>query len=295
MKKNFALIGYGNWGKIVSKEIKKNKNFNLKYIVSKSVKKNYENIKIYKNLNEILNSNKLDCIYVAKDPNENFEVLNNLKFKKIPVILEKPLSVSAFKFDKIINLINKYQIQAYTNLPNIYSDTYNFSKKFIINNINQIEKFIIHEGNFGPKNSNIHPIMDWGIHPLSYLFNIFGHKNLNNIKHKNIIRSNKTGYGLSRFDLDLNNHFSIKIITGNFFKKKRRVLKIVLKNGDIFVNDFINHQVWKNNKLIFKSKSSPLQNLLNKFAHSIEFEDYKSGMKEIYNSYETIKVIEKFI
>ena len=39
MKKNFALIGYGNWGKIVSKEIKKNKNFNLKYIVSKSVKK----------------------------------------------------------------------------------------------------------------------------------------------------------------------------------------------------------------------------------------------------------------
>ena len=137
--------------------------------------------------------------------------------------------------------------------------------------------------------------MDWGIHPLSYLFNIFGHKNLNNIKHKNIISSNKTGYGLSRFDLDLNNHFSIKIITGNFFKKKRRVLKIVLKNGDIFVNDFINHQVWKNNKLIFKSKSSPLQNLLNKFAHSIEFEDYKSGMKEIYNSYETIKVIEKFI
>ena len=70
---------------------------------------------------------------------------------------------------------------------------------------------------------------------------------------------------------------------------------LTLKSGDIFVNDFINHQVWKNNKLIFKSKSSPLQNLLNKFAHSIEFEDYKSGMKEIYNSYETIKVIEKFI
>ena len=30
MKKNFALIGYGSWGKKIGEEIKKNKNFNNK-------------------------------------------------------------------------------------------------------------------------------------------------------------------------------------------------------------------------------------------------------------------------
>jgi len=295
MKKNFALIGYGSWGKKVSEEIKRNKNFNLKYIVSKSAKQNNKDIKIYKNINELLNLNTLDCIYVAKDPNTNFEILNKLKSQRIPMILEKPFSDNSLKFNNIINLIHKYKIKIFTNLPNIYSDTYDFSRKFISNNKNKIEKIIIHEGGLGPKNTSIHPILDWGIHPLSYVFNIFGIENLNNIRHKEIMSFNKKGYGLSRFDLDLKNEFSIKIITGNFFKKKRRLFKIILKNGDIFLNDFINHQIWINNQLIFKSKSSPLQNLLNKFAYSIEFEDYKSGIKEIKNSYESIKVIERFI
>ena len=295
MKKNFALIGYGSWGKKVSEEIKINKNFNLKYIVSKSVKQNNKDIKFYKNLEEILSFKKLDCIYVAKNPNTNFETLDELKYKKIPVILEKPISSSTLNCNKIINLIHKYQIKVFTNLPNIHADTYDFSKKFISNNKNEIKKIIIHEGDFGPKNINIHPILDWGIHPISYLFNILGVENLHNIRHKEIISFNKHGYGLSRFDLDFNNKFSIKIITGNSFKKKIRLLKIILKNGDIFINDFINHQIWKNYELILKSKSSPLQNLLNKFAHSIEFENYQGGIKEIYNSYDSIKVIEKFI
>lgn len=295
MKKNFALIGYGSWGKKIGEEIKKNKNFNLKYIVSKSLEQNKKDIKIYKDINEILNLNELDCVYVAKNPKENFEVLNEFKSKKIPIILEKPISDSTSKCNEIINLIHKCQLKVFTNLPNINSDTYDFSKNFIINNKDDIKQIIIHEGDFGPINKSIHPLLDWGIHPLSYLFNILGYKNLKDIKHKEIIGLSKNGNALSRFDLNFNDQFSIKIITGNSFKKKSRVLKIILKNGNIFLNDFINHQIWKNNKLIFKSKSSPLQNLLNKFSYSIEFENYQAGIQEIYSSYESIKVIEKFI
>ena len=295
MKKNFALIGYGSWGKKIGEEIKKNKNFNLKYIVSKSLEQNKKDIIIYKDINEILNLNELDCVYVAKNPKENFEVLNEFKSKKIPIILEKPISDSTSKCNEIINLIHKRQLKVFTNLPNINSDTYDFSKNFIINNKDDIKQIIIHEGDFGPINKSIHPLLDWGIHPLSYLFNILGYKNLKDIKHKEIIGLSKNGNALSRFDLNFNDQFSIKIITGNSFKKKSRVLKIILKNGNIFLNDFINHQIWKNNKLIFKSKSSPLQNLLNKFSYSIEFENYQAGIQEIYSSYESIKVIEKFI
>jgi len=295
MKKNFALIGYGSWGKKIGEEIKKNKNFNLKHIVSKSLEQNKKDIKIYRDINEILNLNELDCVYVAKNPKENFEVLNEFKSKKIPIILEKPISDSTSKCNEIINLIHKRQLKVFTNLPNINSDTYDFSKNFIINNKDDIEQIIIHEGDFGPINKSIHPLLDWGIHPLSYLFNILGYKNLKDIKHKEIIGFNQNRNALSRFDLNFNDQFSIKIITGNSFKKKSRVLKIILKNGNIFLNDFINHQIWKNNKLIFKSKSSPLQNLLNKFSYSIEFENYQAGIQEIYSSYESIKVIEKFI
>ena len=118
MKKNFALIGYGSWGKKVSEEIKINKNFNLKYIVSKSVKQNNKDIKFYKNLEEILSFKKLDCIYVAKNPNTNFNLWNiDLNFEW----WFAPGSNLVFLYrNQIFNRDNNSGLDYYKSLKNLF-------------------------------------------------------------------------------------------------------------------------------------------------------------------------------
>ncbi len=295
MKKNIALIGYGNWGKKISEKIKKNKNFNLKAIVSS--KKNYNEFetKFYNNINELFCNEYIDCVYVAANPKTNFKIFNLLKFKKIPMILEKPFCDNSTDGRKMIRLINKNQNKVFTNLPNIYADTYEITKELILKNFNKIEKIIIHEGASGPQNDNIHPILDWGIHSLSYILCIFEEFEINKIKYREIKKTKDNKFCVSKFDLKIKNKMHIKILTGNFFKKKTRILKIILKDGKIFINDFINHKIWQNTNLIYQSKSTPLENLLDIFANCLNDKSQNNGLNEINKSLESIKIIEKFI
>ncbi len=295
MKKNIALIGYGNWGKKVSQRIKENNNFNLKAIVSS--KQNYNDIqtKFYKNINELFRNEHIDCIYIAVNPKTNFKILNLLKFKRIPMILEKPFCDNSADGKKMIRLINENQNKVFTNLPNIYADTYTITKEFMLKNFNKIEKIIIHEGSLGPQNDNIHPILDWGIHSLSYILCIFDGFKINNIKYKEIKKTKDNKFCVSKFDVKIENKIHIKILTGNFFKKKTRILKIILNNGKIFFNDFIKHEICQNNNLIFQSKKKPLENLLDIFADSLNHKNQNNGLNEINKSLDSIKIIEKFI
>ena len=74
MKYNIALIGYGNWAKIISKEIDKNQNFILKGIVSSSAKQNETKVNIYRSLDQLLMNENIDCLYIAKNPESNIDI-----------------------------------------------------------------------------------------------------------------------------------------------------------------------------------------------------------------------------
>ena len=79
MKFNIALIGYGKWAKIISKEIYKNENFILKGIVSLSAKQNNLSTNVYKTLEQLLDNENIDCLYIAKNPSTNIDVLKKEK------------------------------------------------------------------------------------------------------------------------------------------------------------------------------------------------------------------------
>ena len=293
MKYNIVLIGYGNWGKIVRKEIEKNKNLNLISIVSSHKIKEKLNVNIYYDFKSLLKKEIFDCIYVAKDPDINFEILNYCKSLKLPIIFEKPISSNYIIGIKMLNIIKKNKIIAFTNLPNIYAETYELTKKFFSNNQSKIKKVIFHEGDYGPIRNTINPILDWGIHPLTYLLSIMGLDKSENIIFKKKLIKNDGIRIISKMELILKDNFKIKIITGNLFKKKTRLLKIVLENGDIFINNFINHTISYNNKLIYKSKSQPLEILLNTFVNCINNNEIKEGIKNINISINAINLIEK--
>lgn len=294
MKYNIALIGYGRWAKVVSKEINKNENFILKGIVSLSANKHDTKINIYKTIDQLLSNEDIDCLYIAKNPNTNLDILKKVKIKKIPIIFEKPLGNNSKNSLEMISIIKENKIKVLTNLPNLYADTFKKTSKFIIKNIKRISKIIIYEGGNNIKNDQIHPILDWGIHPMTYLFSIFYLKDIKNIRYKKICSSQNDSSIVSKFNIILKNNLSIKIITGNGLKKKIRLLKIFLDNGDTFINDLINHNIAINDKIVYSSKNTPLQNLLNNFELVIKNKN-NNDIKNLYTSHNVIKIIEKYI
>lgn len=296
MPLNIGLIGCGNWSKVVKKEIENSEHFNLNSVVCRDNNINFsQNFKIFKNINDIFNYNHIDCLYVAAIPNINLDIIRLAITKKLPLILEKPLSNSYISSIEIKKIYKKNKIIVLPNLTHFFSGTYKEIEKFIFVNKSEIIKIIINEGNFGPFRDKINPIWDWGFHSISLIHNLFLKDNISNVKNKEIQSSSLYGNGVvTKFSFDINNKIKTKILTGNLFTKKNRVIKIILNNGNYLKCDLINHHIYINDKLIYKNSVTPINSMLTTFYNLIKKNNYNYCDNLIETSCRTINMLEKF-
>jgi len=110
-KINISIVGIGLMGLQHIKAISKSKKANLHSIVdistnAKKLSKKF-NVPLYSSVDELVNSKKLDAVIVAT-PNQLHETYAvSLLKKKIPVLLEKPISDNIKSAKKIINSSKK--------------------------------------------------------------------------------------------------------------------------------------------------------------------------------------------
>ena len=296
---NIGIVGCGNWSLTVIKELEKNEYFNFNSIFCRNYltkNLNFEKkIKLYENIEKFFSNNKLDCVYVAGNPILNLQVVKLATKKRIPLILEKPISNSYNNAKKIQLLADKNQLIIIPNLTNYFSDSFHFLKNYIEENYNEIKKIIVYEGNNGPFRKNIHPIWDWGFHSFSTLLKIFESKKISKITKKELKSSKLYPNAIvSKFMFNVDSKFQVKLVTGNLFKKKIRKIKIILKNNNILESDMIDHRIFINQNIVFKNKSKPLQSLLNIFKKTIKERDTNFSKNLINLSCETTKILENF-
>ena len=294
---DIGIIGCGSWSEKVIKEINNNKYFNLKSIVCRqpSQKKFIKNVKIYKDIESLFNENINDCIFVAANPELNLEIVELAKKNKIPLILEKPVSNSFKNAEKLKEIANNNEIIVLPNIINYFSETFDKLKEFVEFNISNIEKIIVYEGNFGPFRKNINPIWDWGFHPITMLVQLFGYKNFSNLKMYEIKNNKSYNLGIvTRFNFLINSKIKVKIITGNYFKKKIRKIKIILKNNNCLICDMTSHKIFYEDKIIFENKITPLNSLLDNFYKCINEKNIIISKKLIETSCKTTKILETF-
>lgn len=291
-----GLIGCGKWSNVVIKEINKNRNFKLKYVVCRNNNKVFsKSVKVYRTVEEMINTKDLDCLYVASSPNVNIDVVKLLICHKLPVILEKPITGSYQSIINLTNIIKEHKIQTIPNLSNIFSECTNVIDDFIKNNHNKIKKIIIIEGGRGPFRKNINPVWDWGFHSLSLIIKLFKKDHISELKYKEIKHKSIFGKGLiSRFNFTLNSYISVKIITGNLFHTKKRFFKIILLNNEFLICDFVKHEVYINNILVHKNLRTPLDSLLNNFENIIKKADYFLSNELLDISCKTTKILDRF-
>tara|TARA_B100001057_G_scaffold491792_1_gene582799 strand:+ start:138 stop:1031 length:894 start_codon:yes stop_codon:yes gene_type:complete len=292
---NISVVGCGKWARIIINEISKNKKYNLKSVVCRRDKVSFNNIRIFRSVEDMIKDNSADCIFVAAEPQLNLEVLTLTKSKKTPLILEKPVTDSYKNMQLLKSIVTENNLIVYPNLINFFSETFNEFKKHIEKNISKIKKIIIHEGDFGPFRKNINPIWDWGFHSISLLYLIFKDKEFINVKKMDIKSDNTIRKGnVTKFIFKLNNKIEVNIITGNLFKKKIRKAKVILRNNDYYENDMIYHKLYFNKKIIYTNKVTPISSLLNNFELAVKNKDSSTSFELIEASCKTTKFLEKY-
>ena len=98
---NLALIGFGSFGKLYFKTIKKNKKFNLVTIFRKK-KINNAKFRILSKKNIILS--KIDAAVVCTPVETHYKISKLLLENKIPIILEKPAAKNITEIRKLIKI-----------------------------------------------------------------------------------------------------------------------------------------------------------------------------------------------
>ena len=121
---NIALVGCGDWALKIIDEINNSKNYNLISIVCRKNKIFKNKLKIFQNVEKMVESNTSDCIYVAALPKINLEVIKLIKNKNIPLIIEKPVSDSFENIKEIKKILEYNKLIIYPNLTNYFSEQF---------------------------------------------------------------------------------------------------------------------------------------------------------------------------
>lgn len=303
-KLNIAVVGNGKWSKIIQKNINIDSKFRLSCVITKKKHKSNNRSQFYfNNINEAYKLVKFDCVYVAVDPVINIKVFNFCNSKAIPLILEKPISESFFDAQNIIKSCKDKNNVIFNNISYFYDKNFIKLITYLKKRNQNITKVKIVEGSLGPFRKNIHPIWDWAPHSLGALLKILNHQNLLKIKSSIIKRNDVKNLAINaKIDLNFSSGISAKILSGNYFKKKIRRLKIFFDDNDILEYNFvtkkhilINKKSNKRLKVFNETKNdNSIKNLLNEFYFSITKNKVNKNyinLKIILNSIEILDKI----
>ena len=262
---NLALIGFGSFGKLYFKTIKKNKKLNLVSVFRKK-KTKIPKFKIFSKKN--LSKSKIDAAVVCTPVQTHYKISKLLIENKIPIILEKPVADNIIAIKKLIKISQKNNTSVITN----YSDIYNENLEFLYSQKKLIGKISYIRADFGKfslkyKNKSFSPFKDWYPHIFASIF-----KFVKNIKFVKII-SHKIEKKNGSFFENLNLYFKAEnnvygiINFSNLPKMKNRNLEIIGSKGKIRYDGYNqkkNYLELKKKIYPKKIKLSPMEAILNK-------------------------------
>ena len=185
-----------------------------------------------------------------------FKIAQKLAKKKIPLILEKPLTTNIIDKNILEDKFRKYKTLVYVN----HFHFFHLEFRKIISDISnkKISQIRIYDGDSGPFRKSFSSLWDWGSHGLgiySYFFPEIPEKiEVNQI--------NKISIGeIWEIEFFIKNKQIFKLICGNAFKEKRREIIIDFEGNNQSINfDIANYK---------NLKKFPMELMLEEFYNDI--------------------------
>ncbi len=185
---NVAIIGFGLSGRYLQAPFFENNiHFNLKVILSNSQnpKEYFPNVKVVKNVTEIINDENIDLVSICSPNDTHFEYAKLALLAGKNVLVEKPFTASSKEAEELI-MLAKEQKKVLTVFQNRRFDSDFITVKKLVESgeLGEILNFEIHYNRFKPElnpkkwKENVTPgsgiIYDLGAHIIDQAIALFG-------------------------------------------------------------------------------------------------------------------------
>ena len=290
--KKLGIIGIGNWGKNLVRELSKihcikkcSSNGNLKNI--RWLKKNYPSIQYVSDSKEIFADKEINAVIIATPINTHYKLAKKALLSKKHVFVEKPISTNLSEAEELIEIAKKNNLLLFVGHIFIFNEI--FKKLIQISNKENITHLNFLWNKFGTFDEDI--FLNLISHDLSIILALFG-------KPKKIKLINKFGV-ISKCDvvtliLELPNKKTCQIHVNRCSNHKQKYVTIFTQKN-IYVWDdlslFKNNKKTNSFKLVFQSKYTPLEIECKEFVKKLNETNISSEFANIAK--DVIQVIQK--
>ena len=178
---NILLIGLGNMGKIHKRIIENNDDTSLYGIVDTSFKKKHETINGVEYFNELqlvdIDNGFIDAVVISSTTSTHYKIAKKFLERKIPVLLEKPISTKKNEIEKLLYLANNQNTIFRCGLIEIYNPIFDYIKELNLNDIISIHIYR-HSQPASPERELDNVLFDLTLHDISVLGYLFENPNL---------------------------------------------------------------------------------------------------------------------
>tara|TARA_A100001037_G_scaffold306334_1_gene350794 strand:- start:850 stop:1734 length:885 start_codon:yes stop_codon:yes gene_type:complete len=271
MKLNFGIIGIGNWGKNIIRDLSKYSNIekctntgNLKNI--KWVKENYPSIEYVSDQSKIFNDNKINAVVISTPIKTHYSLIKKALLAKKHVFVEKPLCTNVYDANELIKIAKKNNLLLFVGHVFIFNEV--FKKLIQISKKEKIQFTYFQWTKFGTFDEDI--FLNLLSHDISIILKLFGKpKKVKLISSAGFISKND----LITLNLEFSHNEKCQIYLNRYSSHTQKTISMLTKKNIYFWDD---NKLYKYNKksgstrLIFKSKLTPLENECKKFIDELK-------------------------
>jgi UDP-2-acetamido-3-amino-2,3-dideoxy-glucuronate N-acetyltransferase len=271
VKLNFGMIGIGNWGKNLIRDLSKygyiekchstgNQN-NIRW-----VKNNYPSIKYVSDKNKIFNDDKINAVVISAPIKTHYSLVKKALLAKKHVFVEKPLCTNVSDANELIKIAKKNNLLLFVGHIFIFNEI--FKKLVQISKKENIQFIYFQWTKFGTFDEDI--FLNLLSHDISIILKLFG-------KPKKIKLISSSGFISKNDVVTLNLEFSqnkkCQIYLNRHSHHTQKTISVLTNKNIYFWNDSKLYKYNKksgNSQLIFKSKLTPLENECKEFISELE-------------------------
>lgn len=248
MSRDIALIGCGNWGSNIARElIQMNRlhtvidpKFKVGKIFASTIDKtiNLQNTNITKSFEEVLENENIKGVVIATPPNTHFEIAQKaLEYNK-HVFVEKPVCPASSEVDKLTEAAASTGKTLFGGHIMLFHPAIEKLLEIQEEKIGEINYFQSRRLNLGIIRTNETPIKSLAPHDVSLLLTFLPRSNVKVLTTKRRFTPFKTyDYSTTFFDYSPYKAFA-KIEVGWWYPQKRREIVLVGTKGMAIYNDF---------------------------------------------------------
>jgi predicted dehydrogenase len=170
-----ALIGYGYWGKVLLKNLVKNKDFDVCKISDVNIKKTEKISATYPFVNTsndsdfIFNDKEIDAVIIATPADTHYKIVKEALLSGKHVLVEKPLACSYIEAHELHELAIKNKKILIVDHLLMYTEATQLLERFISSNRKSVHSISCkrHNNRLGPADTNV--LWDLAPHDISVI------------------------------------------------------------------------------------------------------------------------------